>query len=148
MTHQPATILVVEDDADIRDAVVETLQSNGYRVLSAHDGVEALSALGKETSIDLMFSDVVMPHGMSGVDLMREAQRLKPSLRIMLTSGYSSQAIDGVVARLRQSGRAAIDVPEFKEMFGLTRRLAIPLLEHLDQTKVTRRVGDRREIVK
>lgn len=95
MTGQPATILVVEDDADIRDAVIETLQSNGYRVLSAPDGVEALSALGSEPSIDLMFSDVVMPHGMSGLELVREAKRLKPDLRVMLTSGYSSQAIAG-----------------------------------------------------
>jgi selenocysteine-specific elongation factor len=57
------------------------------------------------------------------------------------------EAVDGVVARLRASGRKSLDVGEFKEMFGLTRRLAIPLLEHLDQTRVTRRVGDRREIL-
>ncbi|MGE5275734.1 MAG: selenocysteine-specific translation elongation factor [Acidobacteriota bacterium] len=56
-------------------------------------------------------------------------------------------AVDRVVARLRGSGRASIDVGEFKEMFGLTRRLAIPLLEHLDGAKVTRRAGDRREIL-
>ena len=52
-----------------------------------------------------------------------------------------------VAARLRASGKATLDVGEFKEMFGLTRRLAIPLLEHLDATKVTRRVGDRREVI-
>ncbi len=57
------------------------------------------------------------------------------------------EAVEDVVARLRSSGRRTLDVGEFKEMFGLTRRLAIPLLEHLDQTKVTRRVGDRREIL-
>ncbi len=57
-------------------------------------------------------------------------------------------AVDDVVARLRASGRSTLDVPEFKEMFGLTRRLAIPLLEHLDGAKVTRRVGDRREIIR
>jgi selenocysteine-specific elongation factor len=55
-------------------------------------------------------------------------------------------AIDDVATRLRGSGKASLDVGEFKEMFGLTRKLAIPLLEHLDSTKVTRRVGDRREI--
>ena len=52
-----------------------------------------------------------------------------------------------MIARLRASGKASLDVGEFKEMFGLTRRLAIPLLEHLDASKVTRRVGDRREIL-
>ncbi len=57
------------------------------------------------------------------------------------------EAVESVAARLRQSGKQTIDVGEFKEMFGLTRRLAIPLLEHLDATRVTRRVGDRREIL-
>jgi CheY-like chemotaxis protein len=95
LSGQPATILVVEDDADIRDAVVETLQSSGYRVLSAHDGPEALAVLDQNPGIDLMFSDVVMPHGISGVELVQEAQRLRPDLRIMLTSGYSSQSLTG-----------------------------------------------------
>ncbi|HEY7113936.1 MAG TPA: selenocysteine-specific translation elongation factor [Thermoanaerobaculia bacterium] len=57
------------------------------------------------------------------------------------------EAVDGVVAKLRASGKKSFDVPEFKEMFGLTRRLAIPLLEHLDAAKITRRVGDRRQVV-
>ena len=57
------------------------------------------------------------------------------------------EAVEDVVARLRASGRRDFDVGEFKEMFGLTRRLAIPLLEHLDAEKVTRRVGDRRELL-
>jgi selenocysteine-specific elongation factor len=60
----------------------------------------------------------------------------------------SRAAVDDVVARLRASGRSSLEVPEFKEMFGLTRRLAIPLLEYLDGAKVTRRVGDKREIVR
>jgi len=59
----------------------------------------------------------------------------------------SRAAVDDVVARLKASGKTSIDVREFKEMFGLTRRLAIPLLEHLDATRVTRRVGDRRQIL-
>ncbi len=59
----------------------------------------------------------------------------------------SRSAVDDVVARLKASGKPSIDVGEFKEMFGLTRRIAIPLLEHLDATKVTRRMGDRREIL-
>jgi selenocysteine-specific elongation factor len=57
------------------------------------------------------------------------------------------EVVEGVAARLRGSGKSTIEVGEFKEMFGLTRRLAIPLLEHLDSTRVTRRVGDRREIL-
>ncbi len=57
------------------------------------------------------------------------------------------EPVEGVAAKLRDCGRPSIDIAEFKEMFGLTRRLAIPLLEYLDETKVTRRVGDRREIL-
>ncbi len=90
-----ATILVVEDDADVRAAVVETLESSGYRVLVARDGPEALDALDKHPDVDLMFSDVVMPHGVSGLELVRAARRLRPDLRIMLTSGYSGQALEG-----------------------------------------------------
>jgi selenocysteine-specific elongation factor len=60
----------------------------------------------------------------------------------------SCEAVEDVASRLRASGKPSLDVGEFKEMFGLTRRLAIPLLEHLDATKVTRRVGDRREILR
>jgi selenocysteine-specific elongation factor len=56
-------------------------------------------------------------------------------------------AVEDVTRRLRATGKKSVDVGEFKEIFGLTRRLAIPLLEHLDATKVTRRVGDKREIV-
>jgi selenocysteine-specific elongation factor len=57
-------------------------------------------------------------------------------------------AVDRVVSGLRASGKTSITVPEFKELFGLTRRLAIPLLEHLDETKVTRRTGDVRTILR
>jgi selenocysteine-specific elongation factor len=69
---------------------------------------------------------------------------------VRLPGGWivSREAVDGVASRLRASGRASVDVGEFKEMFRLTRKLAIPLLEHLDASKVTRRIGDRREIVK
>ncbi len=59
----------------------------------------------------------------------------------------SREVVDEVVARLRSSGKRSLDVGEFKETFGLTRRLAIPLLEYLDSVKVTRRVGDRREVI-
>jgi len=59
----------------------------------------------------------------------------------------SRDAVDGVIQKLRASGKQTFEVPEFKEMFGLTRRLAIPLLEYLDGAKVTRRVGDKRQVI-
>jgi selenocysteine-specific elongation factor len=69
---------------------------------------------------------------------------------VRLPGGWliAKDAVDGVVAKLKDSGKTSLDVGEFKEMFSLTRRLAIPLLEYLDGAKVTRRIGDRREIVR
>jgi len=74
---------------------------------------------------------------------------VKRGTLVRLPGGWivSKEAVDDVAARLRASARPSMDVAEFKEMFRLTRKLAIPLLEHLDATKVTRRVGDRREIL-
>ena len=74
---------------------------------------------------------------------------VKKGTLLRLPGGWliSKEAVDGVAAKLRGSGKTSIDVGEFKEMFGLTRRLAIPLLEYLDGAKITRRVGDRREIL-
>ena len=74
---------------------------------------------------------------------------VKKGTLVRLPGGWilARDAVDSVVARLRGLGQPSLDVAEFKTLFGLTRRLAIPLLEHLDATKVTRRVGDRREIV-
>ncbi len=74
---------------------------------------------------------------------------VKKGTLLRLPGGWliSREAVDEVVARLRASGRPSLDVGEFKEMFGLTRRLAIPLLEYLDGAKITRRVGDRRDVL-
>ena len=75
---------------------------------------------------------------------------VKKGTLVRLSGGWliSRHAVEDLVARLRASGKPGFDIAEFKEMFGLTRKLAIPLLEHLDGEKVTRRVGDRREIVR
>ena len=74
---------------------------------------------------------------------------VKRGALVRLPGGWivARSAVDDVVARLRASGRRGVEIAEFKEMFGLSRKLAIPLLEHLDGEKVTRRVGDRREIL-
>jgi CheY-like chemotaxis protein len=83
-----ATILVVEDEADVREIVAAELTNSGYRVLTANDGREALEIIASESDIDLLFSDVVMPHGMNGDELAREARRRRPTLKVLLTSGY------------------------------------------------------------
>ena len=87
------TILVVEDDDDVRIYTVESLQELGYEVLEAHDGPSALRLLrlhGKP--VDLLFTDVVMP-GMSGSELAAEARKTQPHLKVLYTSGYTRNAI-------------------------------------------------------
>ncbi len=98
---EPSTILVVEDDDDVRSLVVEVLRSYGFRVLVAPDGPKAVDILRSNDGIDLLFSDVVMPGGMSGRELAEVAAEMRPSLKILLTSGYlghplavSTQALD------------------------------------------------------
>lgn len=84
-----ATILVVEDDPNVREMVVNMLTTFGYRPLVAGTGPEALAMLQNGGVVDLLLSDVVMPAGMSGTELARAAQRLRPDLKILLTSGYT-----------------------------------------------------------
>jgi len=82
------TILVVEDDAEVCEVVALHLRDLGYRVLTAEDGRAALALLQSDASIDLMFTDLVMPNGVRGDDLARRARTLRPGLRVVLTSGY------------------------------------------------------------
>jgi PAS domain S-box-containing protein len=87
-----ATILVVEDDPDVREMIVGILSDLGYQTLVATNGPEALAILNRDHSIDLLFTDIVMPAGMSGTDLARQASRLRPDLKILLSSGYAREA--------------------------------------------------------
>ena len=87
------SILVVEDDDDVRAYTVEILRELGYRVLEAHDGPSALRLIERQDrQIDLMFTDVVMP-GMSGRELADRARAVQPELKIIYTSGYTRNAI-------------------------------------------------------
>jgi signal transduction histidine kinase/CheY-like chemotaxis protein len=85
------TILVVEDDNDVRAMTAATLEELGYKTVIAQDGTEALAALAKGGPVDLLFSDYVMP-GMSGAELARAAGTQRPGLKILLTSGYAKHA--------------------------------------------------------
>jgi signal transduction histidine kinase len=86
------TILIVEDDDDVRGVAVEALSSRGYRTREARSGIEAINVL-KEDAVDLMLTDAIMP-GMSGAELMVEARRFRPNLKLLLTSGYSAFEAD------------------------------------------------------
>ncbi|MBV8776755.1 MAG: PAS domain-containing protein [Alphaproteobacteria bacterium] len=82
-------VFVVEDDADVRDVSVEILHSLGYRTLVAGDGREALDLLERTGPIDLLFTDLVMPGGISGMALARQARLMRPGLPVLLTTGYA-----------------------------------------------------------
>ena len=98
-------ILVVEDQEAVRAVACGFLEDFGYDIVEAGDGFEALSRLQEHDDIDLMFSDVVMPGGMNGFDLAQAAQSMKPTLKIVHTSGYPKGAM------VHQ------DEPRFKEGF-------------------------------
>jgi PAS domain S-box-containing protein len=88
------TILVCEDDEEVRAYSAEVLRELGYRVLEAADGPAALALLrNKETKIDLLFTDVVLPGGMSGAVLAKEAVEIRPGLKTLFTTGYARNAI-------------------------------------------------------
>lgn len=92
-----ATILVVEDEPGVRQLAAESLEGCGYRVMQAVDARAAAPMLERE-SIDLLVSDVVMPGGMSGLDLAEEVRRRYRNLPILLTTGYA-EAINRVAAQ-------------------------------------------------
>ncbi|HEY3951682.1 response regulator [Phenylobacterium sp.] len=81
-------ILVVEDDAPVLRFSVDLLEGLGYAVVSATSANEALAILRRNPGIDLLFSDVVMPGGVNGIALSEVARREKPSLKVLLTSGF------------------------------------------------------------
>jgi PAS domain S-box-containing protein len=86
-------VLVVEDDPFVRSHAVNSLESFGYAVITATDGRSALAKLSSDTPIDILFSDIVMPGGMSGWELAEQARKLKPNLKILLTSGYPMETL-------------------------------------------------------
>jgi len=88
------TILVCEDDEDVRSYTVEVLRELGYRVIEAEDGPAARRLLERaQQRVDLLFTDVVLPGGMTGAELAREAAVLRPGLKVLFTTGYARDAI-------------------------------------------------------
>ena len=93
------TILVVEDNDLVRAYVEKELKELGYRVITTRNGPEALAILRQPREIDRLFTDVVMPGGMFGPELAKEASRLRPELKVLFTSGYTEhpvQPLDGL----------------------------------------------------
>lgn len=87
------TILMVEDDDMVRAHVEDQIKSLGYRVMSARNGLEAMDILCQDQPIDLLFTDVVMPGGVNGPQLAVKARGLRPTIRVLYTSGYTENAV-------------------------------------------------------
>ncbi|MGY8639234.1 ATP-binding protein [Bradyrhizobium sp. 14AA] len=101
--HGHETILVVEDDDMVRAYLENELRTLGYRVIATSNGPAALDVLRQPGDIDLLFTDVVMPGGMFGPELARQATVLRPALKVLFTSGYSQNPVktpDGIDARI------------------------------------------------
>jgi CheY-like chemotaxis protein len=86
-------ILVVEDNDKVRMATANRLESLGYAVLEAKTGPEAITFLKAGEPVHLVFSDIVMPGGMTGYDVAEQVRSMKPDLKVLLTSGYSDMPL-------------------------------------------------------
>jgi CheY-like chemotaxis protein len=87
------TVLVLEDDPDVRSYSAEILRELGYRVLEAHDGPSALRTLEQHPCVDLLFTDVVLPGGVTGAQVAAQAKASRPRLKVLFTTGYARNAI-------------------------------------------------------
>ncbi len=118
MTAKPkGTVLLVDDDATIRMVVAGILEANGYRVLLALSGDEALEIWKVYSSeIDLLFTDLQMP-GMSGLELAQELTRMRPDLKVLYTSGSGIPVVEAML----RSTRAGKLLPKPYRMRDLTK---------------------------
>lgn len=96
----PATILLVDDDPMVREITAAMLDDLGYGVVEADSGTEALDLLGRESRIDLVIADFIMP-GMNGADLSRKAQERRPGLPVLLVTGYADDRVLAAVSEDR-----------------------------------------------
>jgi signal transduction histidine kinase/ActR/RegA family two-component response regulator len=86
-------VLAVEDDEEVLELAVVALKDLGYTVLTAGNALDALNILRRGDHIDILFSDVIMPGGMNGAQLAVEARRIRPDIKVLLTSGYTAEAL-------------------------------------------------------
>lgn len=120
------TILVVEDEPSVRAVVVQLLKKLGYTVIEAEDGIDALERLDETGGIDMLFTDIVLPGGMTGKDVASEVLKRQPAVRLLYTSGYAAGAMD-------EGGRVA-EGGEFLSKPYPMKTLASRIREILDET--------------
>lgn len=89
-----AHVLIVEDDPDVRNVLVTMLGEHGYATSAARDGREAIEILNMKRPVDLLFTDIVLPGGMSGTVIAKAAKHLQPDIKVLYSSGYAKDAIE------------------------------------------------------
>ena len=101
-TDGPVRVLLVEDDLEVLSTLREQMLLSGWSVVSAQDGQTALALLGADPGITILVSDVMMPGGLTGIELARAAASARPGLPILLISGYPDAALADQGADLRE----------------------------------------------
>jgi DNA-binding NtrC family response regulator len=89
MNSAAPTVLVVDDDDDVRALAIAILHDAGYRALPALNGDTALTLLQNGLAVDLLFTDIVMPGELDGFRLAAEARRIQPGIKVLYTTGFS-----------------------------------------------------------
>jgi len=106
-TNKSGTVLVVEDELGVRDIAVQMLKFTGFNVIEAIDAQSGLEQFKQNPEIDLVFSDVIMPGGMSGIEMAKEMLAQKPHTPILLATGYSAKA-EALVNKAAQSDNIGV----------------------------------------
>jgi PAS domain S-box-containing protein len=126
-TARGETVLVLEDDADVRDGISKLLCKMGYIVRQAEDGKSALADLNFNQEIDLLLCDVMLPGNIDGPQVAEEAQRIRPDLKVIFMTGY----VDQCLPRLETLGNGSSLLTKPVKMADLAKRMR----EVLDEGK-------------
>ncbi|MDA0688919.1 MAG: response regulator [Proteobacteria bacterium] len=94
-------VLVVEDDKNVREVAVHTLKDAGYEVLSVADGEEALKSIADNPDLQMIFSDIIMPAGISGIELAERVVKTRPQLPILLATAYTEKSLKEKLVALK-----------------------------------------------
>jgi CheY-like chemotaxis protein len=106
------TILVVDDNHDVRELATAHLRKLGFRVLAAQSGEEALELMERYGGVDLLFTDIIMPGGMNGLQLVERTRERHPNIPVLLATGYMDE--------LRQENASATSMPTLTKPYRVT----------------------------
>jgi CheY-like chemotaxis protein len=91
--HELPTVLVVDDNDSVRQAARRILEADGYRVLEASNGIDALAILATDTEVDLLLADLEMPE-LAGEEMVRRCRGARPDLRVLYASGVIDRLLN------------------------------------------------------